>query len=124
MADVLAFPTEMDRAVIRRLVACRAAGDMGEAEFARHVAGILRSYRISQLVCGTFRVRDCGDFSTPKGAFPVVAISAAGGESPDGTCPACGHGPGRWLRGDRIITAFCAACGCVYSWPVADEFGL
>jgi len=121
---VLPFPSEEDRETIRSLLRSRANGEIGEAEFSRQVVAVLRHYGISQLCCGSFRIRDCGDFHTPRGPFPVVAISAAGGESKDGRCPACGHGPGRWLRGDRTITAFCVACGCVYTWPVADEFGL
>lgn len=123
MGELKLMPGPEDRELIKDLIKLRACGEIGEMNFSMGVAGLLRCYKISQLVVGTFIVRDCGSFKTPKGDFPVVAITARQ-RSEDGKCPACGSGPGRWLRGDTTVTAFCVGCGCVYSWPVAEQFGI
>lgn len=119
VGKIYRLPGEDDRFYIRRAIALQAAGRIGQRAMNDLIARVLRGYGIKQLVCGSFRVRDRGDYETSEGLFPIIIIDALE-VSPDGCCPACGGREGSWLRGDRHITVFCRRCGCVYERRATD----
>ncbi len=109
------LPNQAARALIHSVIQLYAAGKWTRQQMMDRIHQTMKQYGCTTLHFENFTVRITEPVVTSMGQFNVAIIESHSISSRLG-CPVCYSAEAGYLAGDKVITAACRDCGCIYKF--------